>query len=102
MLAEAIADRCAEESGSSRLSKHSKEVSLIAIATLQSNLPLWKRDIRARFRQRNPEYGSVLLLILLPIIINLITTWLSRWIFSELPASMDLLQEEAELALKSL
>jgi hypothetical protein len=101
MLAKQIAYRCAEETGAARMSQHSEEVALIAIATANPDRRAWKKEIRSEFRARHKEYGSILLMILIPVIVNLVTAWLAKWIFSELPASMDHLKMEATTALKS-
>lgn len=101
MLAQQIAMRCAEETGAARMSRHSEEVALIAIATANPDLRAWKKQIRSEFRARNKECGSILLVIILPIIINLISAWLAKWIFSEHPTSLDHLRMEATSALKS-
>lgn len=101
MLACEVAARCAQETGASRLSKHGEEVALIALATANPDRPQWKRTIRQEFRARNPQCGSILLMILLPILINLVTAWLAKWIFSEHPTSLDHLRTEATSALKS-
>ncbi len=101
MLAQQIALRCAEETGAARMSKHGEEVALIAIATANPDRREWKKQIRSEFRARHQECGSVLLLIVLPIIINLISAWLAKWIFSEHPTSLEHLRLEATSALKS-
>jgi hypothetical protein len=99
MLAKKVAARCAEETGASRLSTHAEEVALIAIAHADRNLKAWRRTIRSEFRTRHPEFGSILLMILIPIIINLISAWLAKWIFKE--PNLGQMQQEAISALKS-
>lgn len=101
MLAQQVAFRCAQETGAARLSRYGEEVALIALATADTNIPHWKRTIRQEFRSRHPECGSILLMILLPILINLVTAWLAKWIFSEHPTSLHHLMTEAASALKS-
>ena len=101
MLARQIAQRCAEETGVARMSKHGEEIALIAIATANPDRRAWKQQIRGEFRARHPECGSVLLMILIPIIVNLISAWLARWIFNEHPTSLEHLRMEATFALKS-
>jgi hypothetical protein len=101
MPARQVAARCAEETGAGRLSKYSEEVALIAIAHANPDMKAWRQTIRSEFRARHPECGSVLLIILLPIIINLVSAWLARWIFSEHPTSLEHLRMEATSALKS-
>lgn len=101
MRAQQIAHRCVEETGTDRMSNHSEEVALIAIATANPDLRAWKKQIRSEFRSRHQEYGSILLMILIPIIVNLITAWLAKWIFSEHARSLEYLRLEANSALKS-
>jgi hypothetical protein len=101
MLAQQIAQRCAEETGTARMSQHSEEVALIALATVNPDLRAWKQTIRSEFRSRHKEYGSILLMILIPVIVNLITAWLAKWIFSEHATSLEHLRLEANTALKS-
>jgi len=101
MFAQQIAARCAEETGTARMSKHSEEVALIAIATVNPDLRAWKKTVRGEFRSRHKEYGSILLMILIPIIVNLVTAWLAKWIFKEQAESLEHLRLEANTALKS-
>lgn len=102
MLAKQIAKRCADETGASRMSKYSEEVALIALVKADQNLPAWKKSVRQEFRARHKEYGSILLMILIPVIVNLITAWLAKWIFSEHPTSLAHIQWEAGIALGCL
>ena len=101
MLAQQIAHQCAEETGAAHMSQHSEEVALIAIATANPDRRAWKKEIRSTFRARHQECGSILLMIVLPIIINLISAWLAKWIFKEQPTSLEQMRMEATSALKS-
>jgi hypothetical protein len=85
------------------MSKHSEEVALLAIASVDPAVatPDWRRMVRHQFRDRHPECGSILLMILIPIIVNLVTAWLAKWIFKEHPTSLDGMRMEAITALKS-
>lgn len=102
MLAKEIAKRCAEETGASRMSKYSDEVALIALVKADEDRPAWKKAVRQEFRARHKECGSIILMILIPIIVNLVTAWLAKWIFSEHPTSLNHIQWEAEIALDCL
>jgi hypothetical protein len=102
MLASQIARRCAEETGAARMSKYSEEVTLIALVNADQDRPAWKKAIRQEFRARHQECGSILLMILIPIIVNLVTAWLAKWIFKEHPTSLAHIQWEAGIALGSL
>jgi hypothetical protein len=101
MLAQQIAARCADETGTARMSQHAEEVALIALATVNPDLGEWKKTVRGEFRSRHKEYGSILLLILIPVIVNLITAWLAKWIFNEHATNLEQLRLEANTALKS-
>jgi len=101
LLANQIAQRCADETGTARMSKHGEEVALIAIATANPDMKAWRKEIRSTFRARHQECGSILLMILIPIIVNLISAWLAKWIFKEPPTSLEHLKLEAMSALKS-
>ena len=101
MFATQVANRCITETGVVNMSIHSEEIALIAIATVNPDRRAWKTQIRSEFRARHKEYGSILLLILLPIIVNLVSAWLAKWIFKERPESMEHLRLEAIAALKS-
>lgn len=93
MLSRQIAERCAEESGAGRLSSRAPEVALIALLTADTDRRKWKASIKSRCKTR--DYGSLLLIIFLPIIIHLISTWLARWIFKEPAGSLAFLQMDA-------
>jgi len=84
------------------MSKYSDEVALIALVKADQDRPAWKKAIRQEFRARHQECGSILLMILIPIIVNLISAWLAKWIFKEHPTSLAHIQWEAGIALGSL
>lgn len=96
MFASRLADQCADESGAGRMHKHASEVALIAIQTCTGgDRQAWKQAIRTAYRQRHPECGSVFLLFILPVIISLVTQWLSKWIFKQDIAVIEALREQA-------
>jgi hypothetical protein len=101
MFATQVAARCITETGAVNMSIHSEEIALIAIATANPDMRSWRKEIRSTFRARHQECGSILLMILIPIIVNLISAWLAKWIFKEPPASLEHLKLEAMSALKS-
>lgn len=101
MLAKQIAHRCAEETGASRMFPHSEEIALIAIATADPNRRAWRKTIRGEFYARHPECGAIILMILIPIIVNLISAWLAKWIFKEHATGLEHMRMEARSALKS-
>jgi hypothetical protein len=80
------------------MSGHAEEVALIALATASPDMRAWRRSIRSEFRSRHPECGSILLMILIPIIVNIISAWLAKWIFKD--AHLERMKAEARSALR--
>ena len=81
--AQRIAQLCGDETNVSRMSIYGSKVALVALMCCP-NPPVVKSAYRKRvakeFKKAHPECGSILLLILLPIIINLVTHWILKWI----------------------
>jgi len=73
------AARAAVESGASTLTRHSEELALIMIS-------MWPdsdtKKVRAEFRRRHKEVGSVFLIIVLPIIVSILSKWITEWIWN--------------------
>lgn len=82
-----VMESCMLESGAGALSDKAGELTLIAIACADQDMKAWRANIKRQYRERHPKCGSVFLIFVLPLLISLISTWLSRWIFkdSELP-----------------
>jgi hypothetical protein len=57
-------------------------VALVAIVVWdeEASLAEYRSRIRTEYRRRNPEAGSVFLLFVLPILANLISHWILKWI----------------------
>jgi hypothetical protein len=81
MRAEEVIDQCLYETGARGVSPHAREVALIALLYAPpQNMRDYRRQIRSAFK-RSEEYGSVFLLIVLPILVSLISAWINRWLF---------------------
>lgn len=99
MTAGQIADLCVRETKTHRMSDKANEVALIAIACADQDLPAWRKKIKANYRKRHPNCGSVFLLFVLPLIISLVSNWLAKWIFKGNQDGLDMLKAEALNAL---
>lgn len=78
MNAERLAADCAGETGADLASDKAHEVALIAIAVACGNRQQWKAATKEEYKRRHPQCGSVFLLVILPIIVNLVVRWLER------------------------
>jgi len=88
MYAEEIVEQCLNETKARRVSKHAREVCLVALMVVPEGaigMREYRWRIKETFLKSNPEYGSFFLLIILPILVSLISTWISRWIFLSPP-----------------
>lgn len=99
MMAEQIADLCVRETKTHKMSDHAKDVALIAIACATPDMKMWRKKIKANYKQRHPECGSIFLVFILPLIISLVSNWLAKWIFKGTASSLDVLRAEALNAL---
>lgn len=81
--AERLAADCAAETGADLASDRAHEIALIAIAASCGDRQEWKAAIKQEYQRRHPECGSVFLVIILPIIVNLIVRWLERRIWPD-------------------
>jgi hypothetical protein len=96
VFASRLAEQCADESGAGRLHQKAVEVALIAIQTCTGeDRQAWKRAVRNAYRQSHPECGSFFLIFVLPVLISLVTQWLSKWIFKQDIAVIEALREQA-------
>jgi hypothetical protein len=82
MHAEEIADLCLAETGAGKVSRHAREVAYVAMVYAPTgDMKRYRRQIRDTFK-RSGEYGSVFMILILPILISLISNWLVRWLWS--------------------
>jgi hypothetical protein len=72
-------------------------VALVAIVVWdeEASLQEYRSRIRAEYRRRNPECGSVFLLFVLPILANLISHWILKWISKRNAGEIRRLKNEA-------
>ena len=98
VTAEQVAEECVRQSGAGRFSKNARLVAMVAIAKLpegEIDLAAYRAEVRKECKDR---YGSVLLLIVLPILVNLVTAWIIRWMTTKgLPLKS--LRSQAQAAL---
>lgn len=80
-----VVDKCLYESGARGVSGHAREVALLALLLAPAG-PVRMREYRMQIKETYlrayPEMGSFFVLFILPILVSLISTWVSRWIFS--------------------
>lgn len=89
--AEDIAEQCVRETGARRISKHAKEIALIALwLTEMPPQDSIKKMIRAAFLERHPECGSIFIMIVLPILISVISQWIIKWLTTKQTAMIRL------------
>lgn len=82
MRAQEVADEAVRFTRTGSLSERATDVALVAILVWdeKASLAQYRSRIRAEYRRRNPDCGSVFLLFVLPIIANLISHWILKWI----------------------
>lgn len=82
MYADEIVSQCLEETGAGKISKHAREVALVAmIYSPVADQKAYRKRIKDAFR-KSGEYGSVFLIFVLPILVSLISAWITRWLWS--------------------
>ena len=95
-----LADQCVRQTKAEKISRHARKVALVALSILpdgEVDPREYRRAISKECRQR---YGSLFLVIVLPIIINLISDWIIRWINNRKPGSpMTSVRQDAKAAL---
>lgn len=103
MRAKEVADEAVQFTKTGRLSERATDVALVAIAVYdeEASLAEYRSRIRTEYRRRNPECGSVFLLLVLPIIANLISHWILKWISRKSAGEIADLRNEAYLTLGS-
>jgi hypothetical protein len=77
-----VAAECVRRTRANRISSHARKVALIAIMLSpdgEVDAPAFRKQIREEYARRY-ECGSVFLVIVLPILINLISAWIIRWL----------------------
>jgi hypothetical protein len=83
--AQEVADQCLYESGARGISKHARDVALVGLLVVPDgaiSMRQYRRRIRETYLQANPECGSFFLIFVLPVLISLVSNWISRWIIN--------------------
>jgi hypothetical protein len=84
LQASEVVDLCLYESGARGISRHSREVALVGLLVVPDGaiaMRTYRRRIKDTFVQMHgDEYGSIFLLLVLPILISLISNWIAKWI----------------------
>jgi len=103
MRAQEVADECVRYTKAGRLSDRATDVALVAIVVWdeEASLAEYRSRIRTEYRRRNPECGSVFLLLVLPLLANLISHWIIKWISKRSDGEIRDLKNEAFLTLGS-
>lgn len=103
MSAEEIVQACLYETGTRDISKHSQEIALISLV----HLPLadlgrrqYRQRIKSTFLRGHPEASSVFIMLVLPILVSVISAWITRWILNR--KDMRTIQGQAFDALSEL
>jgi hypothetical protein len=86
-LIDTVVDQCLRESGARGISSHSRNVALLAILLAPPDRTYRKR-IKETYKQAHPEAGSIFLVLILPILISVISAWISRWIINRTDLKM--------------
>jgi hypothetical protein len=78
-----IVDRCLRETGADRISDRARNVALVAILVAPDGAigtREYKRRIKETYLRYAGEYNSFFLLVILPILISVISAWITRWL----------------------
>ncbi len=85
MQAQQIVRQCLYETGARGISKHAEEIALIGLVhtpVAERGMRPYRRRIKETFLQGHPEAGSVFIVLVLPILISVISAWITRWILN--------------------
>lgn len=80
-----IVSECLRDTGADRISDHAEVVTLIGLihAPLAvAGRKIYTRRIKDTFVQGNPQVGSVFIIFVLPILISVISAWITKWILN--------------------
>jgi hypothetical protein len=90
LQASQVADLCLYESGARGVSDKSREIALIGLMLVPDgaiSMRSYRRRIKETYVKMHPEYGSVFLLFVLPVLISLVSNWIARWIINRTDVS---------------
>lgn len=82
MLAQEIVTECLRDTGARGMSQHSEEIALLGLIYAPLIGKTRRRKMREVFIQGHPEVGSVFLVLVLPILISVISAWITKWILN--------------------
>lgn len=99
--AKQVADACITDTRTGRLSARARDVALVAICEWDEALSLrdYRQRIRDSYARQNPECTSVFLFFVLPILANLISHWIIKWISNRTACEIQRLKMEASQSL---
>ena len=78
-----IVTRCLRETGADRVSDRARDVALVAILVTPDGAigtREYKRRVKETYLRYSGEYNSFFLLIILPILVSVISAWITRWL----------------------
>jgi hypothetical protein len=82
MQAEEIVYDCLRDTGARGMSQHSKEIALLGLIYAPLAGKQRRQAMRKSFLLGHPEVGSVFIALLLPILISVISAWITKWILN--------------------
>lgn len=77
-----VARWCLESTGTRKYGAKAERVALIAIMLLPDwdiDLHAYRKQVRQECWRRKGEFGSLFLIFVLPIIVNVIAAWIAKW-----------------------
>jgi len=83
--AEEVVDKCLYESGARGISKHARNVAMVGLLVVPDgsiSMREYRRRIRETYLKANPECGSFFVIFVLPVLISLVSNWISHWIIN--------------------
>ncbi len=100
MPTEEIVFDCLRDTGARGMSQHSEEIALLGLIYAPLEGRARRRAMRQAFVQGHPEAGSVFIVLVLPILISVISAWITKWILNR--KDLKHIQAEAYDALTEL
>jgi hypothetical protein len=100
MPTEEIVFDCLRDTGARGMSQHSEEIALLGLIYAPLEGRTRRRAMRQAFVQGHPEAGSVFIVLVLPILISVISAWITKWILNR--KDLKRIQAEAYDALTEL
>ena len=82
MRAEEIVYDCLRDTGARGMSKHSEEIALLGLIYCPLAGKQRRQAMRKSFLLGNPNVGSVFIILVLPILISVISAWITKWILN--------------------